>query len=240
VIHLPGLKNPADGTFVIQQCVACYNFIAPVAFYVDWPRLMSRLVSAGLFNRPEQFAFLVVGPDSAVPVLDEHIGRILAASKIAEYQTVGGILGDRYSSKLSTSGPVNFDKKTFGAENNFFPAVTVPIVDLAGDIVVPVLSPNVRLAPAPQDRAIQILSDRRAGIVHVSLIEVLGTYNLYFAVVVHIACDNPLPTILRIESSDFPGPNNRHICIRLSNVFGIETGEIIALCTADKSRQNID
>jgi hypothetical protein len=187
---------------------------------------------------------LIVRPDLAVSVFDKNVCWTLAAGEIAEHQTVRGVLGDRYAAKFAARAPVKFDNKAFRTQNNVVAAVTVPIVNLARNVVMPVFSADSWVAPSPQNGSIQFLRDRRTGIVHITFVDVPGADDLDFTVGIHVGRHQPLPGIFRIKSNDLPGSYQRRIDIRFSDVFRAEIGKIAIFSPAghtdDERHQNMN
>jgi len=167
-----------------------------------------------------------------VSVLNEYIGRIFVPRQVAEHQAIRSFLRYRYSPELATCSSRQFYQETFGAKNHFVLTIAIPIVNLASNVMVPVLSPNVRITPTPQDRSIQALSNRCTGIMHIVFIEILRSNNVDYAVPIQIASNDPLPSIFGIEKNDFPRLNDWYIFIQLADVFSVEIEEVISSCMA--------
>ncbi|RLE44671.1 hypothetical protein DRJ22_05645 [Candidatus Woesearchaeota archaeon] len=198
LIDFLGLKDPSDAAVVIQHCIAGHYFIASVAVEVYRAGLVCRAIAAGVGNAPEQVALAVVGPDSMVSVFDEDIRRTVAAGQIAEYEAIACIIGDFDSSALFAGTPVQLDDGAFRAEDDFILAVAVPVVDLACDVVVPVLSSGTGVAPPPEDRAVELLCNGCAGVMHIAFVHVFATDNFRLPVPVEVARDDPLPAVVAL------------------------------------------
>jgi len=68
-------------------------------------------------------------------------------------------------------------------------------MDLAGDIMMPFLSPDLRITPAPEHRAIEILGHGGGCVVYIADIVVLTSEELDLAVSIEIGGEDPLATV---------------------------------------------
>ena len=132
-----GKVAPAQRAVVVEHGVAGDDLVAAVAVEVDGQRLVGGAAAAGLGYGPQQFPGAVVGPDPVVAVLGEHIGGPACAGEVAEDQAVAGVAFHRDAPLLASGAPVEFHDCGGVGHDDLGVAVAVPVVDLAGDIVVP-------------------------------------------------------------------------------------------------------
>jgi len=222
LIDLVGLEHPAEGAVRVQHCVAGHNLIASVTVEVDRSWLVSGAVAAGVGDAPEQGASAIVGPNPMVPVLHEDVGRAIAAGEITEDKTIGRVVGNREPPALGAGGAVQLNDKAFRAKDDFVFAVAVPVVYLAGDVVVPILASDVRVPPAPQDGTIELLGDGGAGIVNVVIVDVFATEYFDGFVGVEVGGEDPLPTVFGVELHNPPRRNHRDIVGRGIHILDVE------------------
>ncbi len=112
-------------------------------------------------------------------------------------------------------------------QDDLIRAVVVEVVDLASHVVVEFPAAELRIAPSPEDAAIEFLNRHRRGEVVVVLVEVLGGDNFDLAVAVHVARNNPITAVLRVERDRSPRNDNRRIGRRDSAGVGFEGSGLI-------------
>jgi len=202
--------------------VASGDFVLAVAVQIDGAWLVGGSRAARIVHVPEQFAPVIVRVDIMIAVLDENIGGAAPPREIGEDDTVSGVLGNRDAAPLGAGAAVQFHEGPLGGEDNFGAAVAVPVMDLAGDVVVPLLAADVGIAPAPQHTAVQALGDGGRGVVNVADVVVFAGDEVNLAVRVQIGTDHPLAPIVRIERDSLPWPNGGDISRGRPRVVGIE------------------
>jgi hypothetical protein len=240
LIDLFGLEHPAEEAVTVQHCVADHDLIASVTIEVNRAWLMSGEVAAGVGDAPEQGAFAIVGPNPMVPVLHEDVGRPIAAGEITEDKTIGRVVGYGEPPALGAGGAVQLDEGAFRAKDDFVFAVAVPVVYLAGDVVMPILASDFWVPPAPQDGTIELLGDGGAGIVDVVIVDVFATEYLDAGVAVEVGGEDPLPTVFGVKPDNPPRLNHRDIVrggVHILNV-EVERGRLFGFECRAKRKDN--
>jgi hypothetical protein len=146
-----------------------------------------------------------------VPVLHEDVGRPIAASEITEDKAIGRVVGYGEPPALGAGGAVQLNERAFRAKDDLVFAVAVPVVYLAGDVVVPILASDVRVPPAPQDGTVELLGDGGAGIVDIVIVDVFATEYFDGFVGVEVGGEDPLPAVFGVKPDNPPRLNHRDI-----------------------------
>ena len=208
---LLGLEDPANRAVRVQRSVSGQDFVAAVAVKVDGQGLMRGRVAAGLVDRPAEAAIGGVGPDLSVAGLDQNLRGPPFARQVGEGDTIAGVRLDGEGACRFPRTAVEDHQLPIGRHDDLACAIVVQVVDLASHVVVEFPASELRVAPSPEDAAIEFLNRHRRGEVVVILVEVPRRDNLDLAVAVHVARHNPITAVLRVERQRPPGSDNRHI-----------------------------
>lgn len=205
------LENPAYRTVGVQHGKTGHNFVATIAVEVHGHRLMRRAIATRVLDCPERFPVAVKGPNLGVTSLDQHIGQAGIARDVHEDQAIARILGQGQATFLASGRALQFKHEAVAGKHHFVLSVAVPVVNLAGHIVVKFLATDLRIAPAPEHAAVEPLRDNGAGVVNVILVHVARADDFHLTIAVEITRDDPRAAVFGIERDAPPGLDDRRI-----------------------------
>jgi len=186
---------------------------------------MRSLISAGVSYRPPQFSVAGIGPNGVVSVFHQGDIGMRASGQGTEDDAIRGVLLDWDAQPLSSAPAIQFNQRPFRCENHFVSTIAIQVLNLAGDIVMQFLAPDLGITPPPQDRTIQLLYRHGTGVMHVALIDVLRRQDLGRAISVQIPRNKPHPGIVLVERDRLPGFCHGDRLARSVRISRVETSE---------------